>query len=109
EITPSGEDLRREVADNPHTTPIGLVRFSVELYEKQTEALKSEETAHTFFSELENCALGPEQKGLHNVQALCLLNAKRLQKAYPSLAREYDRLESQAEPDAVRLMSDMRL
>ncbi len=107
EITPSREEMARQVEADPHVTPEALLKFSVSLSEKQEQALKSEETAKSFLSEMESCAL--EQKGRYSIQALCLLNAKRMEKVYPSLSGDYRRLEQLTDPKVVTIMKGMAL
>jgi hypothetical protein len=107
EIMPSKEQLRREVEADPHETPRALLDFSVSLFDREVLGLQSEDKARALLSELETCTLGPEQKGMHSLQAICLMTARRLKNTYPGLASHYDQLEHQADPQAVRLMSDV--
>jgi len=103
ELEPALEDLRKEVAENPHATPQGLIRFSEVLYLKQVEAEKSEEKAKEFFLELQDCALNKTGRESRNVEALCLLTAKNLKKKYASLNRSVEALESRVNPETARL------
>src|SRR5665213_1288724 len=90
-LVPDKKTVREEVERDPHSTPPSLLKFSVELNHKQIAALLSEDRATAFLTELKTCAL--EKESLNSVQALCLLNAKRLAKSYPALQNEYQSLE----------------
>lgn len=109
EKIPPAEALREQVAKNPHGTPAALTGFSIALGEKMDAAQKSEAEAKAFFNELEDCTLGREQQGRHSIQALCLLNAKRLGHAFPSLARDYEELERRSDPRTVDIIHGMSL
>jgi hypothetical protein len=57
--------------------------------------------------ELRTCAL--DHNGAQSVQALCLLNAKRLAQQYSGLEVDYHSLEGQADPRVVKIMSSLPL
>jgi hypothetical protein len=101
---PSLERVRQAVVDNPHVTPLPLIEFSVSIGRKMEVALESEDKARSLFAEFEECALGADLKGSQTVQALCILNAKRLSARYSDLADRYQDLEKRSDPAAVRLM-----
>jgi hypothetical protein len=101
---PSREEIRQAVMANPHATPPPLIAFSVAVGRKMALGLQSEDKALLLFSELEECALGADLKGSRSVQAVCILNAKRLRTKYPVLASRYEGLEQQADPSAVKMM-----
>ncbi len=102
ELMPSREALRAAVTANPHSPPEIMIRFTLELYAKQQEAMKSQSNAESFFRELEGCVA--DRNGTEQAQALCLINAKRVQEKYSSLRRDFERMQSQANPGALRLM-----
>jgi hypothetical protein len=106
EAIPTREILRAEVARDPHETPQALLSFSVDLQQRQVEAMKSEHAAQIIFKELEHCTADATSPSA--VRALCLLDAKRLQTAYPSLASEYRQLEAAVDARTVGLIKDIR-
>jgi hypothetical protein len=109
EKIPSGDTMREQVSKNPHGTPTALTGFSIALGEKMEAAQKSEPEAKALFQELQDCTLGTEQQGRHSIQALCLLNAKRLGQSFPALARDYEDLERRSDPRTVDLIHGMSL
>lgn len=108
ELAPTVESVRDEVAGDPHVTPKAILDFSIALGQKMEQAEVSEDAARKFFSELEECVLTEGQTTAHSVQALCLLNAKRLAKKYSTLQTNLERLEVKAHPEAVRLTKGMQ-
>jgi hypothetical protein len=104
---PSKDDLRKDVALDPHATPQGLLKFSVVLFQKQKAAKADGGVAKAFFEELQSCALAHESA--QSVQVLCLLNAKRLAKQYSSLENGMRDLETRADTAAVTQMQHMPL
>jgi hypothetical protein len=107
DLAPSTEELRREVEQDVHATPEAMVKFSVLLMEREKAAAENDNSAREFFAELQACALNSQSSAA--VQALCLLNAKRLAQARPSLNSEYDALERRSNPKAAGLMKDLPL
>lgn len=107
ELAPSREDLRQEVAKNPHDTPVSLLSFSAGLYERTAAALQDPAAAETLFEELQDCVTGTDQKGKTSVQAICMLNARRLHEKHESLSRRYENLERQADPKILDLMQGL--
>lgn len=103
-LAPSLQALRQQVSSNPHDTPQALVEFSVALSEKMRLAFDSEPEAGRLMGEFEECALGPDLKGNSSVQALCILNARRLQLKYTSLASRYQEIQTRSDPRARELM-----
>ena len=106
-LMPSKEALRADVGLDPHVTPKALLKFSVDVYNKMAVAKANETAAKDLIAELKTCAL--DRDGAHSVQALCLLNAKRLANQYPGFAADYHSLEGQADPQVLKIMSSLPL
>jgi hypothetical protein len=99
---PSLEEQRREVEKNPHVTPLSLLRFSDAVQSRIEQQATTDQGAARVFTELEDCVAAPKDKDAHSVQALCLLNARRLSKAHPELAGRYASLRTRAQSEVLR-------
>lgn len=99
-LIPRAEDVRAEVAKNPHGTPEALVRLSVSLGDR-LDALKTESEASGFLDELDECVMKPAVATTSDVKTLCLLNAKRVGEKFPVLESKFAGLEKRA-PEKVR-------
>lgn len=109
EKIPPADKILDQVKKDPHATPPALVQFSLDLGDKMDAAQNSEPKARALFQELEDCTLGGAQQGRNSIQALCLLNAKRLGNTFPSLARDYEQLERRSDPRTVDMIHGMAL
>lgn len=99
-LIPRAEDVRAEVAKNPHGTPEALVRLSVSLGDR-LDALKSESDASGFLDELDECVTKSSVPTTSDAKTLCLLNAKRVGEKFPALESKFANLEKRA-PEKVR-------
>ncbi|MES2962553.1 MAG: hypothetical protein V4760_01595 [Bdellovibrionota bacterium] len=104
QLIPSIENLRAEVAKNPHGTPQGLSKFSISLGDR-LDALKNEVEAGNFMEELDECVTKPSVETTSDVKTLCLLNAKRVGEKFPALRAKSANLEARA-PEKVRKALD---
>jgi hypothetical protein len=100
---PNRETIRAEVEKNPHETPPSLLKFSIELGRQFKIAMLSEKNARSFFKKLEECVTDPTLQGADSSQALCLRDAQRLARAFPSLQGLFNNLSDEASPQARRL------
>jgi hypothetical protein len=101
---PGAEDLRKDVAKDPHSTPAALIEFAEKLAPKMEAAETSVEKAREFFGELEECVMDQPQTGAKPVQALCLANAAELAEIHPELKGTYEALSKNAPPAVVQLL-----
>lgn len=106
ELAPSLAELKRDAERDPEGTPPSLVSFSLAIYHKLEAALTSEAKARSLLAELKTCVSQHEGVSL-SVQSVCLLNARRLLSAYPSLSQEYRQIETDSDPRARRLISGL--
>lgn len=83
EITPTAEDLRAEVAKDPHLPPPTLMKFAAALGERMQAAEKSELESTNLVSELDECLRNENHP--EGIRAMCLASASRLAKRYPTL------------------------
>jgi hypothetical protein len=97
-LIPSTAKVRSQVEKDPHTTPEAVVSFSLGLGER-LDQLKSEDEARGFMKELDSCVTGQVQETVTSARTLCLLNAKKVARKYPSLESEYTNLEGRADPN----------
>lgn len=95
--SPTLEEVRKEVAENPHEPPRSILEFASELAPKMRKAYHSEDFASNFFRELRECALNslnPE-----TIQILCLKNAKFLVQKYPNFEKDWAELGNEIKPE----------
>jgi hypothetical protein len=107
EQTPSLEQVRNEVAANPHKTPMSVIEFSVALGEKM-RAVQNETQATELFRELEDCTLDRPENKTKSVRALCLARARRLSDRYDSLRTSYSTLVSRSDKDVVHISKSVK-
>lgn len=79
---PNKEKIREQVKQNPHSAPAEHLNFSIELSDKMDIAMTNENAAKVLFNELEKCVA--DKDGYKASQALCIINAKRINEKYPS-------------------------
>ncbi len=96
-LIPPLAKVRAEVEKDPHGTPEAITKFSLGLGQR-LDALKSEDDARGFMTELDQCVTKPSRETVASAKTLCLLNAKRVAQKYPSLESEYSNLEGRADP-----------
>ncbi len=78
---PSSEQMRAEVAANPHGHPPALMRFAEVLAKKMEDAEHSPEKARALFDELEECLKNRDTTS--TILALCYFNAEELSEDFP--------------------------
>lgn len=101
---PSVDQVRQEVAENPHHTPRSIIAYAAELGPKMERALESEEVALAFFEELKTCCLNSTLPVV--IQAICLSNAQVLMEAHATLEGPFVSLKGQARAEAVKLITE---
>jgi hypothetical protein len=101
-LAPSRARVRKEIEANPHEPPPSMIQFTLQLYNRRVQALKTETEAQQFFADLETCAMNKDSA--FNAQGMCLLNAKYLQDRYPVFGSRFTRLQSDATPEALKFM-----
>ncbi len=107
-LIPKIEDIREEIAQDPHQTPQSLLNFAVELSEKMDVALRSREASEFLLSELKDCTAGEKVKTAPSASAACIKNAYELSAKYDELRHEADLVNSQADPEAQKIYKNMQ-
>ncbi len=102
---PSVDQIRQEVASDPHSTPISILNFAAKLGPKMEQALETEETALVFFEELKKCTLNSTLPV--SIQAICLSNVQILTETYPILEDQMNIIKEQASAESVRLIDPL--
>ena len=101
---PTISQLRAEVQANPHFTPPSLLKFAVFVQGKRDEALQSEQSSQTLFSELKPCVLDSSIMTANSVRAFCLSAAISLGEKFSSIKPLANDLRSQTPADVIRLL-----
>ena len=83
ESFPDKNDVKAEAGQNPHGTPISLIRFAKKLGTLSEKALQNSDDATRLADELGVCAL--DDTIAQSSRALCLSNIERLGEIYPHL------------------------
>ena len=99
---PSVSTFRKEVSENPHSTPPSLVKLAEEMGPKMSEAKKSYEKARDTFEELERCVAVAE---VTTAKALCYSNAKDLAALYSELKPDFESLTARTPAEVIRLVN----
>ena len=97
---PSLVEARKQIAQDPHTTPDAVVGFSIAIGERM-DAVQSDADAEALFAEFEICVLKPAHPTTDSARSLCYLNARRLADNHRTLAARFGKLES-ATPTKIR-------
>ncbi len=113
-MLPTLDQLRAEVAKNPHGTPAVLVEFARGLAPRMEEALGSDDPnvvrRMVFF--LKGCALSDSPQAVAQVQAQCLRNFERLaekkQGLLPTLGSEWEETLRAAADEPKRLLRSLK-
>ena len=103
---PSREEVRAEVAKDPHATPFSLMKFAASLGPKLEASMASEDTAKKFFSELTSCTEDTQGGHPESARALCLHNAHLLREKYSSLKEPYETLRNSV-PERIGSLADI--
>ena len=101
------ENIRQEVAENPHHTPPSLIAFAQHLAARMEHAEGSSDSraARVLFEELAQCmSTGHGAGRVPQLQVSCLTNAERLAIKYPELRDAAKKLREQAPQDVKTLM-----
>ena len=102
ELLPNVNEMREEVAANPHLTPMAITRFSLALG-RRLDALQSIQDGAAFMAELNGCVTDRDQRNERNirsVQSLCILNARKTRNKFPDLEKQYQDVKKKADPAA---------
>jgi hypothetical protein len=102
-VLPNPRDIRAQAAQDPEAPSSLVIQFSLELSKKLQIALQSEENAQAFFPQLQACALELGKDNSASARVLCLNDAHKLAKKYPSLRPDYETLENRADPHTVKM------
>jgi hypothetical protein len=97
---PSVNQLRTEVAANPHETPPSVLSFAAELAPRMAAALHSSEKAHHLWNELEKCTSQISSPTV--IRSICLSNINILADHY-SWQEKYQDLLGKVNPEVKRL------
>ncbi|MGK5090131.1 hypothetical protein WDW86_21485 [Bdellovibrionota bacterium FG-2] len=99
---PSTEQMRVEVAANPHGHPPSLMRFAEVLAKKMEDSEKSPEKARVLFDELEECLKNRDTTSM--ILALCYFNAEELSEDYPEFDARAKRAAENLPKDVKQLL-----
>jgi hypothetical protein len=102
ELIPNVGEMRKEVAANPHLTPMAITRFSLALGHR-LDALQTVQDGSAFMAELDGCVTDRDQRNERNirtVQSLCILNARKTRNKFPELEKQYQDVKKKADPAA---------
>jgi hypothetical protein len=83
DLVPSTEELRAEVANDPHLPPPSLMKFAEVMGKYLEQAEQSEDAAANFVGELDECLRDEEHP--EPIRALCLASANRLSNKFEVL------------------------
>lgn len=101
---PSKAVLAAEVKSDVHATPPSLLAFADRLANLMENAFVSKQAAQAAFVELSECAKSQNKELSRTIQSLCLANAERLSKKYPSqFANSFTNLVNELSPDLLTL------
>jgi hypothetical protein len=108
---PTMDEVRAEVAKNPHATPPVLLDFARAMAPKMTEALQSSDpqvVVRMAFA-LKSCAISDSAQAVPQVQSQCLRNLQRLAEAkkdlLPSLGGDLQEALDRAPAEAKRILN----
>jgi hypothetical protein len=90
---PQLAQMKQDIAADPHATPASMIRFAQELGGRLEGAMKSEQAARAFVSEMSACVKGNYPS---SVQALCLVSVRALADEKPAMKAEYKNVLSMA-------------
>ncbi|HTL12310.1 MAG TPA: hypothetical protein VL588_07470 [Bdellovibrionota bacterium] len=79
---PPVQNLRDEVAKDPHGTPPSLLRYAAQMADRMEAAFQSPEEADRLYPELEDCVKDPGGTVTQTVKLTCYVNALRLSRRY---------------------------
>ncbi len=96
QIAPRVEQIRDQVALDPHGTPSGLMEFADEVGREMEEGFQSPEKAKELARMLEGCALPELEMPIsQSARALCAENLRRLAERFPAeLRADWERVRS---------------
>lgn len=100
-VFPQLTALREEVKKDPHSTPPVLLKFADQMATAMDEAKKGESEGTALFKKLQTCIA---QDAPIAARGLCLENAKRLSKMYPSLEGPFSELMKSTPKNVIQLM-----
>jgi hypothetical protein len=99
-IPPSIEQIRAEVAHNPHVTPPSLMKFA-DCIGVRMDGVGTMESANALFADLRDCTLN--QSFAESIRALCLASATKITERFSELKASNADLLREADPAVVRL------
>jgi hypothetical protein len=101
-VTPTLQNLRDDIAKDPHNAPASMIKFAVELGHRMDDAEKSRAFAGDFLDDLESCTLSGDNAS--SIRALCLSHANRLSAKYEDMKPRVENLARRADPEVTRLL-----
>ncbi len=105
---PKLQNVRDEVAKNPHRTPHSLMQFSADLSDKMVLALQSKEASQYMMKQLDACASGDAVATASSASAVCIKSAYELSAKYPELVGDSDKIRDHADPKALKIYKGMK-
>ena len=103
DLAPTLEQVRADAEKNPHVTPSAVIGFSADLAPRLESATKSPAAAERFLDELKECLEGKKLSGMKTLQALCLVNLRRLADKVPAVRERAQGVAKRADPEVRRL------
>jgi len=98
---PHTQDVKAEVAENPHQTPSSLIKFAETLGHLVEKGLKNPGDANLLINTLEDCVL--DENVIVSSRALCLSRAEQLAIAYPQFKSNFSDMRKNAGAEVLEL------
>ncbi len=106
---PKLDEIREEIARDPHSPPLSGLRFTIMIAQRMQKAQGSEEESRKLFAEVEDCARNEDPaSSVPSLQAVCLQTAREIVERYPGLQNRFDEMMAKAEPEAAAIAREVR-
>jgi len=100
---PPVQNLRDEVAKDPHGTPPSLLRYAAQIADRMEAAFQSPQEADRLYPELEDCVKDPGGTVTQTVKLTCYVNALRLSRRYGKRFEGRAEALAQASPGTAKM------